>query len=110
MLQIYRTAMSKCDFSMQPYWNHTSEWSFSSKFTAYIQDTFSKEYLWVAASENWFLTKNVRACMKDVSSDETIFDHDFWQIYAQQKIEIWERNSTKDQKQPTEVSFKQSYS
>ena len=48
--------------------------------------------------------------MKDVSSDETIFDHDFWQIYAQQKIEIWERNSTKDQKQPTEVSFKQSYS
>ena len=83
---------------------------FSSKFAAYIQDTFSKEYLWVAASENWFLTKDVRACMKDVSSDETIFDHDFWQIYAQQKIEIWERNSTKDQKQPTEVSFKQSYS
>ena len=59
---------------MQPYWNHTSEWLFSSKFAAYIQDTFSKEYLWVAASENWFLTKDVRAYMKDVSSDETIFD------------------------------------
>ena len=27
-------------------------WVFSSKFAAFFQKTFSKEYLWVAASEN----------------------------------------------------------
>ena len=31
------------------YWNHTSAWVISCKFAAYLQNTFFKEHLWVAA-------------------------------------------------------------
>ena len=40
----------KCDFikvAKQLYWNCTSAWVFSCKFTAYFQKTFSQEHLWV---------------------------------------------------------------
>ena len=54
MEQIYRrTPMPKCDFikvAKQLYWNCTSAWVFSCKFTAYFQNTFSQEHLWVAVS------------------------------------------------------------
>ena len=56
MQQIYRgTLMQKCDFNevaKQLYWNRTSAWVFSCKFAAYFQNTFFKEHLWAAASEN----------------------------------------------------------
>ena len=55
MQQIYRrTSMPKWDFNkvaLQLYWNRTLTWVFSCKFVAYFQNTFSKEHLWVAASE-----------------------------------------------------------
>ena len=35
----------------QVYWNRTSAWMFSCKFAAYFQNVFSKEHVWVAASE-----------------------------------------------------------
>ena len=58
MQQIYnRTPMPKYDFnkvSKQLYWNHTSAWVFSCNFAAYFQNTFSKQRLWVAASERVF--------------------------------------------------------
>ena len=47
--------MSKCDFNKvqkQLYWNRTSA---SCKFAAYFQNTFSKEHLWSAASEYYFI-------------------------------------------------------
>ena len=51
--QIYRkTPMSKYDFNKvakQFYWNHNSAWVFC-KFAAYFQNTFSKVYIWRAAS------------------------------------------------------------
>ena len=54
MQQIYRrTPMLKCDFNkvaLQLYWNGTSAWVFSCKFAVCFQNTFFKEYLWVAAS------------------------------------------------------------
>ena len=57
MQQIYRrTPMPKCDFNkvaLQLYWNRTSAWVFSCKFSAYFWNTFPKEHLWVAASEKW---------------------------------------------------------
>ena len=37
-------------FAMQLYWNHTSAWVISSKFAAFLQNTFSEELLWRAAS------------------------------------------------------------
>ena len=44
MQQIYRrTPMPKCGFNKaanQLYWNHTSAWVFSCKFTVYFQNTF----------------------------------------------------------------------
>ena len=56
MQQIHRrTPMPKCDFNkvaLQLYWNRTSSWVFSRKFAAYIQNTFSLEHLWTAASVN----------------------------------------------------------
>ena len=56
MQQIYRrTPMPKCDFSkvaLQLYWNHTSTWVFSCKFAAYFLNTFAREHLWGAASED----------------------------------------------------------
>ena len=46
--------MPKCDFNkvaMELYRNRTSAtWVFSCKFTAYFQNIFSQEHLWVAAS------------------------------------------------------------
>ena len=45
MQQIYRkTPMPKCDFTKVP--------KFSCKFAAYLQNTFSSEHLWRAASES----------------------------------------------------------
>ena len=35
---------------MQLYWNHTSSWVISSKVVAFLQNTFSEEHLWRAAS------------------------------------------------------------
>ena len=46
--------MPKCNFNkvaLQLYWNHTLAWVFSCKFAAYLQNTFSYEHLWIAASE-----------------------------------------------------------
>ena len=52
--QIYkRTPMPKCNFNkvaLQLYWNHTSAWMFSCKFSAYFQNTFSQEHHWMPAS------------------------------------------------------------
>ena len=51
MQQTYRkTAMPKCDFKKQLYWNYLSAWMFSCKFAAYFQNIFSSEHLWSAAS------------------------------------------------------------
>ena len=54
MLQIYRrTPMWKFDFNkvgLQLCWNHTSAWVLSCKFTAYSQNTFFQEHLWMPAS------------------------------------------------------------
>ena len=73
MQQIYRrTPMPKCDFNkvafqlsklcskftredpcrnaiskkLQLYWNRTSAWVYSSKFSAYFQNTFFSEHFW----------------------------------------------------------------
>ena len=50
--QIYkRTPMPRCDFNkFQFYWNCTLTWVFSSKLTAYFQNTFLYEHLWRTAS------------------------------------------------------------
>ena len=60
MQQIYRrTPMPKCDFNKvakQLYWNRTSAWVFSCKFAEYFKNTFSWESLWMAASENSFVS------------------------------------------------------
>ena len=37
-------------FAMELYWNHTSAWVISSKFAAFLQNTFSEQHLWSAAS------------------------------------------------------------
>ena len=37
-------------FAIQLYWNHTSVLVISSKFTVFLQNTFSQENLWSAAS------------------------------------------------------------
>ena len=54
MLQIYRrTPIPECDFNkvaLQLYWNHTSAWVLSCKFTTYFQKTFLLEHLWRAVS------------------------------------------------------------
>ena len=53
--QIYRrTPMAKCDFNKvakQLYWNHTSAWVSSCKFTAYFQNTFFTKHLRATTSE-----------------------------------------------------------
>ena len=41
--------MSRCDFNKLQSKSHLDT-MFSCKFAAYIQNTFSKEHLWVAAS------------------------------------------------------------
>ena len=49
MKQIYRrTHIPKCGFSKVA--RYTSAWVFFCKFAAYFRNTFSKEYLWRAAS------------------------------------------------------------
>ena len=54
MQQIYRRApIPRCDFNKaakQLCWNHTSTLACSYKFAAYLQNTFSWEHLWKAAS------------------------------------------------------------
>ena len=35
---------------MHLYWNNTSAWVISSKFAAFLQNTFSEEHIWSAAS------------------------------------------------------------
>ena len=37
--------------------NRTSTWLFSCKFAAYLQNTFSEEHLWVAASAVCYFPK-----------------------------------------------------
>ena len=46
--------MPKCDFNKAA--NHTSAWVFSCKFAAYFQSNFSKEHVWVAASDTFCFT------------------------------------------------------
>ena len=44
--------MLMCDFikdASELYWNHTSAWAFSCKFTAYFQKTCLSKHLWRAA-------------------------------------------------------------
>ena len=46
--------MPKCDFNKvakQFNWNLISTWAFPCKFAVYFQNTFFKEHLWMAASE-----------------------------------------------------------
>ena len=55
VLKIYckRTPITKCDFNKvakRLYENHTSAWVFSCQFAAYVQNIFSKDHLWSAAS------------------------------------------------------------
>ena len=38
------------NFSMQSYWIYFSAWVVSCKFTAFLQNTFSEQHLWRAAS------------------------------------------------------------
>ena len=67
MQQIYRrTHMLKCDFNkvaLQLYWNHTSEWMFSCKFAAYLQNTFYtiniSGWLLLIFSAAFFLSNNI---------------------------------------------------
>ena len=40
------------DFATQLYWKHTFARMISSKFTAFLQNTFSEEHLWRTASEH----------------------------------------------------------
>ena len=44
-------------FAMQLYWNHTSAWVISSKFVAFLQNTFSEKHLWGTASGNLHYNK-----------------------------------------------------
>ena len=49
-----RTPIPKCDFNkaaLQLYSNHTLAWVLFCKFAGYIQNTFSHEHFWKAASE-----------------------------------------------------------
>ena len=56
-------------FAMQLYWNHTSAWMISSKFAAFLQNTFCEEYLWRAASGNLnYNKKRAVSCFLSLSS------------------------------------------
>ena len=90
MQQVYRrTPLPKCDFIEithfywflifywfffpRFYWNHTSAWVFSFKFSAYFQNAISKEHLWVAASES--LSKIVKIILWSTSlALHSVFD------------------------------------
>ena len=66
--------MSKCDFNKiakKLYWNHTSAWAFSCKFTAYFQNTFSYENLWVAVSVNNVNFQNIKKTIAKHEKSET---------------------------------------
>ena len=61
--------MAKCDFNKvakQLHWNHSSAWVFSCKFTAYFKNTFSKDQLWMAASDylNLSITQSLKIFKK----------------------------------------------
>ena len=47
ILEIFRSSHPN---AMQLYWNRTSAWVFSCKFSAYFQNSFDLEHLWVAVS------------------------------------------------------------
>ena len=52
-----RAPIPKRDFNkvaMEPDWNHTLTWMFSSKFAAYFPNTFSEEHLSMAGSAVWY--------------------------------------------------------
>ena len=52
---LQETPMAKCDsnkVAKQLYWNRTSAWGFSCKFTSYFQKTFSKEHIWKVRDSN----------------------------------------------------------
>ena len=46
-------------YSSQLYWNCTSAWVFSCKFTTYFQNTFFAEHLWTAASVRFYYEHRV---------------------------------------------------
>ena len=54
---------------MQLYWNHTSAWVISSKFAAFLQNTFSEEHLWRAASGHLhYNKKHTATCFLSLST------------------------------------------
>ena len=67
--------MPKCNFNKvaKPfYWNNTFAWVFSCKFTAYFQDIFSLEHLWLAASvlaiQVWQYSRTISSCKQSYKS------------------------------------------
>ena len=68
MQQIYRrTLMQKCDFNkiaIQLYWNHTSAWVTSCRFVADLQNTFSEDHIWRAATVYLYLIFLIRHLKK----------------------------------------------
>ena len=52
---------------MQLYWNYTSAWVISSKFAAFLQNTFSEEHLWRVASGH-YNKKHTISCLLSLSS------------------------------------------
>ena len=55
-------------FAMQLYWNHTSAWVISSKFAAFLQNPFSEEHLWRAASGHLhYKKKHTVSCFLSLS-------------------------------------------
>ena len=62
-------------FAMQLYWNHTFAWMISSKFAAFLQNTFSKKHLWRAASGHLhYNKKHTVSCFLSLS---TVIIHQF---------------------------------
>ena len=54
---------------MQLYWNHTSAWLISSKFAAFLQNTFSEEHLRRAASGHLhYNKKHTISCFLSLST------------------------------------------
>ena len=62
-------------FAMQRYWNHTSAWVTSSKFSAFWQNNFSEEHLWRAAPGHLhYKKKHTVSCFLSLS---TVIIHQF---------------------------------
>ena len=60
---------------MQRYWNHTSAWVTSSKFSAFWQNNFSEEHLWRAAPGHLhYKKKHTVSCFLSLS---TVIIHQF---------------------------------